>query len=188
MRIGHTVGAALTGRRALGPAENRVAAISGIFVLLCSVAAVVWPRIVAIPLAVLGWCLGYGLLVRAARLVRASRAQEALDVDEPAQDREEARTFEPEVTAHVRVFTTPDSPSSASVTRLLTEKGIPFEEIDVSREPERRAEMERLAGGAATLPQVFFGDRRVGGYAELQDLDRRHGLRARAPEAAHPQS
>ena len=58
----------------------------------------------------------------------------------------------------------------------------------MTREPERRAELERLAGGAATLPQIFFGDRHIGGYTELQELDRRQGLRAPPYDAAPPQS
>lgn len=46
--------------------------------------------------------------------------------------------------------------------------------------PERRAEMERRAPTARTVPQIFFGDRHVGGYAELQELDRTEGLRGAA--------
>jgi cardiolipin synthase len=82
MRIGHTVGAALTGRRQLGPAETRVAAISGVLLLLCAIASMIWPRLVAVPAGALAWCLGYGLLVRAVRLARASWKRESLELEE----------------------------------------------------------------------------------------------------------
>jgi glutaredoxin 3 len=85
---------------------------------------------------------------------------------------------------HVVVYTKSGCPYSAGAKRLLQEKGIPFEEVNVSVAPERRAEMEARAPGARTLPQVFFGDRHVGGYTDLQELDRTSGLRGAAQEGA----
>ena len=76
----------------------------------------------------------------------------------------------------VRVYVRQGCAYSAGAKRLLEEKGIAFEEIDVTAHPERREELERLAGGKATFPQIFFGDRHVGGYSELQELDRTSGL------------
>jgi cardiolipin synthase A/B len=84
IRIGHAVGAALTGQRPLGSAEARVAAIAGALIIVCSVAAVLWPRLLAIPAAVLGCWLGAGLLVRAARLARAARDADGPDARTPA--------------------------------------------------------------------------------------------------------
>jgi cardiolipin synthase len=75
IRIGHAVGAALTGQRPLGPAEARVAAVAGVLLLVSAVAAIVWPRLIAIPAGVLGWWLGSGLVLRAVQLARASRMQ-----------------------------------------------------------------------------------------------------------------
>lgn len=75
LRIGHTVGAALTGRRPVGPAESRVAATSGLALMVGAIAAVIWPRALSIPLAILGWWLGAGLLLRAVRLAREARRE-----------------------------------------------------------------------------------------------------------------
>ncbi|HET9599672.1 MAG TPA: glutaredoxin 3 [Anaeromyxobacteraceae bacterium] len=86
----------------------------------------------------------------------------------------------------VVVYTKSGCPYSAGAKRLLEEKGIAFEEVNVSLAPERRAELRERAPGARTLPQVFFGDRHVGGYTELQELDRRSGLRTGVLEAARP--
>jgi glutaredoxin 3 len=85
--------------------------------------------------------------------------------------------------ARVRIFTKQGCPYSAGAKRLLSEKGISYEEIDVTVTPERRAEMERASGGRTTLPQVFFGDRHVGGYDDLQELDRTQGVRTALNEA-----
>jgi glutaredoxin 3 len=82
----------------------------------------------------------------------------------------------------VVVYTKSGCPYSAGAKRLLEEKGIPFEEVNVTLAPERRTELEERAPGARTLPQVFLGDRHVGGYTELQELDRTSGLRSAVQE------
>ena len=58
---------------------------------------------------------------------------------------------------------------------LLNRKGAPFEEIDVSDPALRRVMMERANGGR-TVPQIFIGERHVGGSDELHELDRRGQL------------
>lgn len=62
--------------------------------------------------------------------------------------------------------------------RLLSARGVPFEEIDVDFLPERRAEMTARAGGRHTVPQIFIGEHHVGGCDELHALDRAGGLDA----------
>lgn len=49
---------------------------------------------------------------------------------------------------------------------LLQEKGLEFEEIDVDQDPEKRREMMDRSG-RRTVPQVFFGDKHIGGYTDL---------------------
>jgi cardiolipin synthase A/B len=73
IRVGHAVGAALTGQRTLGPAEARVAAMGGLVVVALAVAALLWPHLVTVPLAALGLWLGAALLLHAARLARSAR-------------------------------------------------------------------------------------------------------------------
>jgi glutaredoxin 3 len=55
---------------------------------------------------------------------------------------------------------------------LLKRKGVPFVEIDVTGDPQRRSEMTRRANGRTTLPQIFVGLTHVGGCDELYELDR----------------
>ena len=56
--------------------------------------------------------------------------------------------------------------------RLLEARGVAFEEIDVDFQPERRTEMLARAGGRHTVPQIFVGERHVGGCDELYALER----------------
>jgi glutaredoxin 3 len=55
--------------------------------------------------------------------------------------------------------------------RLLDQRGVPYREIDVSGDLERRAWL-REATGQRTVPQIFIGDRSIGGYQELYGLAR----------------
>jgi glutaredoxin 3 len=84
---------------------------------------------------------------------------------------------------HVRIYTRQGCPYSAGAKRLLEEKGIPYEEVDVTAEPHRREEMLRLTGGRSTFPQVFFGTTHVGGYTELAEYDRTRGVRTLLADA-----
>jgi len=59
--------------------------------------------------------------------------------------------------------------------RLLTEKGQSFTEIDIETEPGRREEMIQRTG-RRTVPQIFIGDRHIGGFDELAALDARGEL------------
>ena len=47
--------------------------------------------------------------------------------------------------------------------------GIAFEEIDLSRDPERCCALEQLTGGKST-PQIVLDGRPAGGYSELAAL------------------
>ena len=54
---------------------------------------------------------------------------------------------------------------------LLDGRGVAYEEIDVSWDPEAEAAMIRRAGGAYTVPQVFIHGRHIGGSDELAALE-----------------
>lgn len=62
--------------------------------------------------------------------------------------------------------------------RLLAAKGITdIDEIRVDEDPELRLAMMRRTG-RRTVPQIYIGDRHVGGYDELAALDRAGTLNA----------
>ena len=66
-------------------------------------------------------------------------------------------------------------PYCARARQLLERKGVSFEEIDVEAASEARAEMTSRSG-RRTVPQIFIGERHVGGCDDLFDLDARGGL------------
>ena len=68
--------------------------------------------------------------------------------------------------------------------RLLSARGVSFEEIDVDFNPERRSEMIARAGGRYTVPQIFVGEHHVGGCDELYALERAGELDALLDGAA----
>ncbi len=72
----------------------------------------------------------------------------------------------------IRLYTTPFCGYCRAAKRLLSEKALDFEEIDVSSDAEKRAEMIQRAGGLRTVPQIFIHERHVGGYDELAALER----------------
>jgi glutaredoxin 3 len=88
--------------------------------------------------------------------------------------------------ARILLYTTEYCGFCRAAKSLLRSKGLEFEEIDVAFDPNKRAEMVQLAGGARTVPQIFIHGRHVGGYIELAALDRAAKLDAwlaDAPEA-----
>jgi glutaredoxin 3 len=54
---------------------------------------------------------------------------------------------------------------------LLSRKGVPFREIDVTGNADMRRQMTERARGANTLPQIFIGSKHIGGCDELYALE-----------------
>ena len=72
----------------------------------------------------------------------------------------------------VTVYSSPFCPYCVMTKRLLSSKGVSFEEVDVFGTPARKAEMIERAGGRHTVPQIFIGSTHVGGNDDLQALER----------------
>jgi cardiolipin synthase len=69
MRLANTVGAAVTNHRTLGRAEGRIISLAGLALIVLAVLCVLWPRVIATPLAVLAVWVGLALWWRSLRLV-----------------------------------------------------------------------------------------------------------------------
>lgn len=78
--------------------------------------------------------------------------------------------------ARVLMYATDWCPYCARARRLLEQKAVPFEEIDIEARPEARAEMIARSGGRSSVPQIFVGDTHVGGSDDLYALDASGGL------------
>jgi glutaredoxin 3 len=72
----------------------------------------------------------------------------------------------------IKVYTTPICPYCVRAKTLLKNKGANFEEIDVFMDPDARTEMESRSNGQRTVPQIFIGERYIGGCDELYALER----------------
>ena len=75
----------------------------------------------------------------------------------------------------VTMYTTGWCPYCFRARALLERKGITWSEIDLDAEPGRRDEMEARSG-RRSVPQIFIGERHVGGADELAELERRGEL------------
>ena len=74
--------------------------------------------------------------------------------------------------ARVLMYLTATCPFCQSAERLLEEKGVrEIEKIRVDLHPERRSEMMQKSG-RRTVPQIWIGERHVGGCDDLYALDR----------------
>lgn len=76
----------------------------------------------------------------------------------------------------VLMYTSATCPYCTAAERLLSNKGVAaIDKVRIDLEPERRDEMiERT--GRRTVPQIFIGERHVGGFDDLAALDRAGGL------------
>jgi glutaredoxin 3 len=72
--------------------------------------------------------------------------------------------------AAVTVYTGSFCGHCLQVTSLLERRGIPYAEVNVEDEPGLREKL-LARSGRRTLPQVFVGERYIGGADEIRALD-----------------
>jgi glutaredoxin 3 len=72
----------------------------------------------------------------------------------------------------VVVYSTGWCPYCERAKGLLERKGVAYQEIKVDEDPAERAAMLARSGGRRTVPQIFFGERHIGGFDELYALDK----------------
>lgn len=74
--------------------------------------------------------------------------------------------------AKIVMYTTGACPYCVMAEKLLRAKGVAeLEKVRVDLEPARRDEMMQRTG-RRTVPQIYIGERHVGGYDDLAALDR----------------
>ena len=69
------------------------------------------------------------------------------------------------------MYCTSACPFCQAAERLLLEKGVKIDKVRVDLEPARRAEMMQKSG-RRTVPQIWIGERHVGGCDDLYALER----------------
>ena len=71
----------------------------------------------------------------------------------------------------ITVYTTNACPYCVRAKALLDKRGLPYEEINLGRDPETRAELAQKTG-MMTFPQILIDEQLVGGFDELNAADR----------------
>jgi glutaredoxin 3 len=80
------------------------------------------------------------------------------------------------MTTPVRMYSTAVCPFCVMAERLLRSKGVTeIEKIRIDLDPAAREDMMTKTG-RRTVPQIYIGERHVGGYDDLAALDRQGGL------------
>lgn len=76
----------------------------------------------------------------------------------------------------VTIYTKPFCPYCSRALDLLNQKGANVTEIEAAFDPALRREMIERAGGRATYPQIFIGERHIGGCDDMMAMERRGEL------------
>ncbi len=71
----------------------------------------------------------------------------------------------------ILIYTKSTCPYCDAAKTLLRKKSAPFEEIGVDGDRAAQARMAEKAGGRWTVPQIFIGDRHVGGCDDIHALE-----------------
>lgn len=72
----------------------------------------------------------------------------------------------------VELYTTPICPYCTAAKKLLSRKGVSYSDVNVMADPKQRQVMMKRANGRHTVPQIFIGDIHVGGFDDLNALER----------------
>jgi glutaredoxin 3 len=77
--------------------------------------------------------------------------------------------------ANITLYTTDPCGFCRSAKSLLESRGVPYEEVNLAKDPDGRAELVALTG-QMTFPQILIGKRAIGGFRELLEADREGAL------------
>ncbi|MCF8111717.1 MAG: glutaredoxin 3 [Desulfobacteraceae bacterium] len=75
--------------------------------------------------------------------------------------------------AKIEIYTTRACPYCTMAKSLLERKQADYEEIAVDDDSDKMAEAVLRSGGRKTVPQIFIDDKHVGGYDELNALEKK---------------
>ena len=70
----------------------------------------------------------------------------------------------------VKIYSTSWCPCCIYAKRLLSERGLEFEEINIEEKGWSRDDLFELTGGR-TVPQIIIDEKPIGGYYDLLKLD-----------------
>lgn len=71
----------------------------------------------------------------------------------------------------ITIYTTDHCSLCTSAKTLLERRGIQYKELNLARDPDGRAELQRITG-MLSFPQIVIDGETIGGFAELLAADR----------------
>jgi glutaredoxin 3 len=72
----------------------------------------------------------------------------------------------------ITVYSGPNCPYCVRAKQLLQKKGATFTDIDVKADQTKFDEMLAKTNGRKTIPQIFIGEKHIGGCDDLYALDK----------------
>ena len=76
----------------------------------------------------------------------------------------------------VVIYTGPRCNYCSAAKHLLSKKKVDYTEFDIAVDQSKMQEMQERTKGARTIPQIFIGEKYVGGYTELKALEKQGKL------------
>ena len=83
----------------------------------------------------------------------------------------------------VTLYTTEPCAHCRNAKALLDLRGVAYDEVNLAKDPDGRAELVKRTG-LMTFPQIVIDGETIGGLRELVEFDRHGGLRALKAAAA----
>lgn len=77
---------------------------------------------------------------------------------------------------NITLYTKAYCPYCKAAKALLTQQGLSYTEIDVANNHQALKDMFQRSNNHRTVPQIFFGDRHIGGYSHLAELNQREDI------------
>ena len=74
--------------------------------------------------------------------------------------------------AQIEIYTRPMCGFCAAAKKLLQNKNVAFVEYDCWQAPAKKDAMIQRSNGGRTFPQIFVGDRHIGGCDDILALER----------------
>jgi len=72
---------------------------------------------------------------------------------------------------NITIYTKEGCPYCVRAKALLESKGLVYKEVNVGNDPEKRASLSKKSNGSKTVPQIFIGDKHIGGCDDLIDFN-----------------
>ena len=70
----------------------------------------------------------------------------------------------------ILIYSTSICPYCLAAKKLLENLNLNFQEKMIDSDIEMKEEMLKKSNGRTTVPQIFFGEKHIGGYDDLQSI------------------